>query len=142
MGDWKKLASRIRGLGFSKHSILTSIFVFLRNYAWIQNPKCFSGKYKSHWRQKWVNDIRPCLANSISFFKALFKPGIKPGLILTIVFISVEELYSKVKYGHTSWSGHWGYVPHGHGHEGESHHWRGKNRETTSIDPCNFSKCW
>uniref|UniRef100_A0A914DQK4 NADH dehydrogenase [ubiquinone] 1 beta subcomplex subunit 3 n=1 Tax=Acrobeloides nanus TaxID=290746 RepID=A0A914DQK4_9BILA len=58
---------------------------WIRNYVWL-----FDRRFEN------VQGI-------LTTTKNLLKVGIKPGLIAAVTVIAIEEIYSKVKHGHTSW---------------------------------------
>uniref|UniRef100_A0A0N5BMR0 NADH dehydrogenase [ubiquinone] 1 beta subcomplex subunit 3 n=1 Tax=Strongyloides papillosus TaxID=174720 RepID=A0A0N5BMR0_STREA len=39
-------------------------------------------------------------------FKVLIRSGFKPGLVAAVTLIAIEEGYSYLKHGHTSWDSH------------------------------------
>uniref|UniRef100_A0A914HWP3 NADH dehydrogenase [ubiquinone] 1 beta subcomplex subunit 3 n=1 Tax=Globodera rostochiensis TaxID=31243 RepID=A0A914HWP3_GLORO len=72
---------------------------WIRNIYWMYNPefpnKAYTKEYtpgKLAWK--------------------ILKPGFKQGLALAVVVLVAEEAYSKLKYGHTSWGGHWAEPAH------------------------------
>ncbi|KAL3116780.1 hypothetical protein niasHT_000120 [Heterodera trifolii] len=72
---------------------------WIRNIYWMYNPD------------------NPCANVTKQYTKfgyawKLLKPGIKEGLCIAVVIIGLEEVYSKMKYGHTSWGGHWAEPAH------------------------------
>lgn len=65
-------------------------------------------------RDPWIRNIvhifnnpdAPVVKGQFAHFKDLLRTGFRPGLILAATLIAVEETYSYIKHGHTSWNSH------------------------------------